>query len=127
MRRELKRNPAATPTTAWPSSWMAMARSKAANINHGYSATVTMSQWLGKTRAKTRPMPLTKGGCQTKIVKVATKTKPDQTARNLAEPLRVDSILGIGARRSRIGVGLVEVCAVVALTVRRSLTRKKRL
>src|SRR5262249_56132205 len=66
----------------------------------------------------------TNGGFQTTSVNAATNTKPNQTTRNLTEPLRVDSIFGIGAKRSKIGVGLAEVCVTVALTARKSLTRE---
>jgi hypothetical protein len=47
---------------------------------------------------------------------VTTITKLNQTVRNKAEPLRVDSIFGSGVRRSRIGVALAELCVAVVLT-----------
>src|SRR5262249_27745878 len=96
-----------------------------------YSIDVARAQCLisnGRLMAAiARPPDRTNGGFQTKSVNAATNTKPNQTTRNLTEALRVDSIFGIGARRSSIGVGLVEVCAVVALTARKSLTRSKEL
>ena len=56
------------------------------------------------------------GGFQTKSVNAATKTKANQRTRIVTEPLRADSIFGSGAKRSKMGVGLVEVCVAVAFT-----------
>src|SRR5215831_8880130 len=96
---------------------MAMDKNRAASHNHGNAATVAMSQWTGRDAwARIDSRRLSHGGCQTMIVKVAKKTKPNQTTRNLAEPRRVDSIFGSGVTRSKIGVGLGAVCAAFAFT-----------